>query len=431
MKNMTTFQMALLGLCIAAVVVALGVFALFSTGGNTAIGRVTIWGTMPAPEFTTSIEEVNKILERRVTVDYVEKREKDFNQELVEALASGKGPDLVLIPHDLMTRQQDKFFTINGESLPLRDYLDTFINESELYITNEGILALPLGVDPLVTYWNRDIFFNKSIPNPPTTWTEVGEIAPKISQKDSVANLTRSAVALGESMNVQWSKEILSALIMQTGNAIVVRRQDGGLQSILADDLGLRIPPAEAAVTFYTDFANPSRPQYSWNRALPNSRNMFAAGDLALYFGFASEYESFAAKNPNLNYDVAPFPQLRDAKSRSTFGRMYGLSVLKASPKVTDAFETAVALSGTEFSGLWTKALKMAPARRSMLGTLPADPALSVAYSSALTAKGWLDPDSAQTSAFWKTMIEDVTSGRASVQSAVSDVSSKIQALFK
>ncbi len=45
---------------------------------------------------------------------------------------------------------------------------------------------------------------------------------------------------------------------------------------------------------------------------MSDSKNMFLAGDLALYFGFASELDDLKNKNPNLNFDVTLFPQTGD-----------------------------------------------------------------------------------------------------------------------
>jgi hypothetical protein len=42
--------------------------------------------------------------------------------------------------------------------------------------------------------------------------------------------------------------------------------------------------------------ASSVRPEYSWNRSLPNSSDAFANGDLAIYFGFASEYAKMKEK---------------------------------------------------------------------------------------------------------------------------------------
>ncbi len=431
MKGMSTFQTVLLGIFIAIVVVAIASFALFQSSTSQDIGKVTIWGTLPAQSFNSAIIEANKELPQKVNVTYVEKSEKDFDGDLIEALASGEGPDIVLIPQDFMARQEDKFLVIPGTSYPLRQFKDTFVEEASLYISGDGVLGVPLTVDPLVMYWNKDILFNENIPNPPTTWTDMTTLAGKLTKKDVVANITRATVPFGEFSNALHAKEVLATLFMQAGNPIVSRQDNGVLRAVLSEDFGFSTPPAVTALSYYTSYSNPSKPNYSWNRALQNSRTMFLAGDLAFYFGFASEFNSLYEKNPNLNYDVTNMPQMKDAKTRVVYGKMYGFSILKASKNIGSAFSTVIALTGDTFVKTWLSKGDVAPARRSLLAETPADPVLSVAYNNALIARGWLDPNTYDTSSIFKTMVEDVTSGRVTSDKAVFDASSKIQSLFR
>ena len=53
-----------------------------------------------------------------------------------------------------------------------RDFKNTYIEEGELYLAANGILGLPITVDPMVMYWNRDIFSSAAIAAPPSYWDE-------------------------------------------------------------------------------------------------------------------------------------------------------------------------------------------------------------------------------------------------------------------
>ena len=106
------------------------------------------------------------------------------------------------------------------------------------------------------------------------------------------------------------------------------------------------IPP----LRFYTEFSNPSKTVYSWNRSLPSSRDMFARGGLAVYFGYGGEITGLREKNPHLNFDIAPVPQIRDRRTQKTFGRMTALAVAKNSSNVETAFAVAYALTGATVS---------------------------------------------------------------------------------
>ena len=292
MKNLTPFQVVLLGVfgffVIFAVLVFSGIIPLFKEVPDGVGGEAVIWGTFPAAYFYEHIEELNRNANGAWSIKYIEKRADTFDAELVEVLASGTGPDAILLSHDLIVRHKDKVFPIPYESFSVRQFADTFVQEGEMYLIREGVLALPFSIDPLVMFWNRDLFSTAGISQPPTAWDEFFTLAADLTRADNARNVTLSAVALGEWSNVEHAKEILSLLIMQAGNPIIAVTGSGPV-SVLDQKGEGSTPPTESALRFYTEFSNSAKMAYSWNRSLPNSKDMFLAGDLAVYFGFGSE----------------------------------------------------------------------------------------------------------------------------------------------
>ena len=57
-----------------------------------------------------------------------------------------------------------------------------------------------------------------------------------------------------------------------------------------------------SVLKFYTDFADPLKDVYSWNKSFSNSRDAFSAENLVFYLGYASELQSLINKNPNQNF---------------------------------------------------------------------------------------------------------------------------------
>jgi hypothetical protein len=52
------------------------------------------------------------------------------------------------------------------------------------------------------------------------SWDEFSKIIPKINQKDANANIRRSAIAMGEFVNINNARELLGILLIQAGNPI-------------------------------------------------------------------------------------------------------------------------------------------------------------------------------------------------------------------
>lgn len=404
--------------------VILGIFGLFIVGGVIALAtfsvtrnddevpaRALVWGTLPQAQIVDVIDAFNQDNENVLEVTYEEIPADRFDTELAERLAAGTGPDAVIISQAQVLRHQDKLYPISIESYPERLFRDTFIQGGEIFTTPTGTLALPLVVDPLVMYWNRTLFTNARVANPPQHWDELLELGESLTKKDASFNITQSVAALGEYRNVVNAQAILATLVMQAGDPISTRDSGGRVGFVFGDRFGLPEAPAESALRFYTEFANPVKPAYSWNRALPSSSDMFARGDLALYAGFASELFEIQERNPNLNFDMTAIPQVRGSTLAATFGNIYAIGLIKQSQNVAGAYRVATILSGADVSGRLAQALSIAPARRDLLAAPGNDRYAGTIYREALIAQGFLDPDPAASGAVFQSLVEKIISG--------------------
>jgi multiple sugar transport system substrate-binding protein len=351
-----------------------------------------------------------------------------FEAELIAALARGAGPDMVLLPQDLIVKQMDKFYPIPFKTYSERLFRDSFIEEGELFLIPEGVIGLPLLVDPMVMYWNRSIISNAGIALPPASWTEIYAMAPKVIRKDGSGNVTQALLAFGAVNNVTHAKEIISLLALQAGSALVARDGNNYLRSTFADQNGAFVA-GEQAVNFFTEFANPVKPAYSWNRSLPSDRNMFLSGKLALYFGYASELPGIRLANPNLNFDVAPVPQIQG--NRITYGTMQAFAFLKASPNLGAAYTAAQVLTSEALQKEWIKVSGYPPVRRSLVSEPQGSAYASVFYDSALMSRGWLDPNPVATERVFSELVESVTSGRVRTSEAVRNAGTEIDNLLR
>jgi ABC-type glycerol-3-phosphate transport system substrate-binding protein len=299
-----------------------------------------------------------------------------------------------------------------------------FIQAAEIYMRQNGVVAVPYAIDPMVMYWNRDLFDNASITVVPTFWDEFLTLAPKLTTRDQkTQDITQSAIAFGEYANVANAKDILAMLFLQTGDPIVrMNSQWYPVGDLLKQDGEYLIPDQDviSALRYYMDFSNPLKSIYSWSRALPNSRDQFLKGGLAVYFGYASEYKVLKEKNPHLNFAVAPVPQTRGTTVEITFAKMHGLAVLKSSTNKATAFVAVQKLLESDYSGAFASQFGLPPVRRDLLNVQQTDAVMSVLYDSAIRARTWLDPRPEATEGFFKTAIESISSGRNDVTQSVS-----------
>ncbi len=426
---LTKFQLILTGIFGFFIVAGVIVFSMYrGAGGN--VSNVKVWGTIEQSDFSYVVSKTELAQNKLYNVEYIEKNEETFDTDLVEAIAAGEGPDLFFLPSDKIVKTMNKAFIVPYDVFTERKFKDSFIEGTEIFMVPNGVIALPFIVDPLVMYWNRNIFNESKITVPPKYWDQFFNLASLMSIKDGSLNILRSSVALGEFANISHAKEIISSLAMQAGTPIT-RWNSGNIETVLADRLNKPTIPGEAALNFYTEFSNPAKPSYSWNRSLPSSFNYFLGGDLAIYFGLASEIGSIQSKNPNLNFDIAPMPLSRESTETSVFGRFYGLAITKTSKNPNAAYNVASFLTSKEGSASFAEVLNLPPVRRDLLGERPTGAYLSVFYDSAIRARGWLDPEKEETNLIFKTMVESITSGRSRVGDAVSRAGREIANLLQ
>lgn len=429
MSGMSKFQLILTGVFGAFIVIGVLVFS-FARTNSKVVSNIVVWGTVPQEVFDSVLYQSAIGKDKTLAIRYIAKNEATFDTEFIEALASGTGPDAVMLSQEGILKNRTKLFAIPYASYPERNFKDTFIEEAELFLTPGGVIAVPAFVDPLVMYWNRDIFNNASLPKPPAFWDEFYDLSQKLTTKDGALNITKATVAFGGWKNVSNSKAIVSALLMQAGSPIVSL---SGSQAVAALTLQSDAPvlPANAALTFYSEFSNPAKPFYSWNPSLPNSQAMFVSGDLATYMGFASEINSLRLKNPNLNFDVVTLPQSRGATNKITFGRMHAFAIVKASKNIPATFSAINGLVASDSVLGFQNALRVPPARRDLLSQVPNDPYSAIFFNSALWSRGWLDLNQKGTDAIFQKLIESITSGRARLEVAVGSAQGELQNLLQ
>ena len=427
---MKTFQIVVLIVFIALAIFGILVFsgAIPLGDNNTAgsLGSVVLWGTIRSDRMGPLLEEFNNA-NPALFVKYEQKSAENFDQDLLEALASGIGPDMFFLPDELAFHYANKIFAIPYQNYPLASFKNNFAGAGEVFLTSKGILAFPLSIDPLVMYFNRSILDANGVIYPPASWGELVGLIPKLTVKDASNKITKSTVALGHFSNVTHAKDIISALFMQTGNKIVTEK-DGIFSSSLSASNPVYNP--SSVLKFYTEFADPNKDTYSWNKSFPNSANTFSKEDVAFYFGFASELLSLINKNPNQNFEVAPIPQTGNTSFKSTNAHVLCIALLSSSKNFDAAFTAASLMATGDFATKFALATGTAPARRDLLKVKPADAYSPIFYDSALFAKSWLDPSSKSTDAIFRNMVDGVLSGNMSVENAIADASAKLDLLL-
>ncbi len=425
----TPFQLIVTGVFVVFLLVGVGIFALFGgSGRNGGVGTVSIWGTEDASVMNHVLDDLRTTDKSFQNVSYTQKDTSTYQQDLTNAMASGTGPDLFLVSQDDAHFFANKISVIPYATLAQSTFTTSYVDEGQLFLTPKGTLALPVLIDPLVLYWNKDLFASAGIPQPPQYWSDVLSIAPRLTTLDGTSNVTRSAIALGVWSNIAHAKEILASLFLQAGDSILSTAADGSTQvSFGMAPTGSSENPTASALSFYTQFSDPTKLSYTWNRSLPRSADAFTGGTLAMYIGFASDYPTLAARNPNIHFAVSPLPQIQGSATRLTFGELTGVAIARTSGNPNGALIIAQKLSSQTGVSAFVTQSGLPPVRRDVAVDTSASAEQTVFAQSALIARAWLDPDQAATSGVFQTMVESVISGASQSLQAVGEAQQSLQ----
>lgn len=366
-----------------------------------------------------------RALHPNVTIEYRRLRPEEYEQELVNALAEDRGPDLFTIPSDSLRGYIPKLApmpkeykmasivstgdlkgttTINVETkkgLTARtlqqSFLDVVAQDVVLpangggqlgNLATDNIYGLPLSMDTLMLLYNKDILSNSGIAQPPTTWTEFLDNVLKITKVDeATGTITRPGAVIGTAENVPRSGDIVSLIMMQAGAQMV---DDNGQPTFHLVPPGAKssIAPGIDALRFYTDFASVDKKAYTWNELQSDGLESFIQGKVGFMFAYAYQLPLIKARAPKLNYGIAPVPQMTPAKPvNMAYYWVEGVS--KKSKNQNVAWDFLLFAAQRENVSGYLQATQKPTALKSLVATQQEDIVLGPFADQLLTARTW------------------------------------------
>ena len=415
-------------------VLCLGGFVPFCKSSGSKIKKMTVWGVFDnRTVLETGLNEfVNlhgglEITYKKIPVD-------EYEKELVNELAAGRGPDVVYIQNAWLPKYEDKLQPISDEVISIVDLRREFPDVVETDFAPDGdIYALPLYLDTLALYYNKDVFNSAGLTRPPKTWEEFQDYVKKISRIDATGEILRSAAAMGTARNINRSTDILNLLMLQAGAKMVNRDDEiatfGNIRFIEgAGDIN----PGLEALTFYTDFANPLKSVYTWNDDQDYSIDAFYAGKTAMMINYSHHIQTLHDKSPSLNFGIAPIPQPKNQSKLVNYPNYWGLAVTKKAGKTSElAFEFVRFMTNQANSQIYAQLTEKPVARRDLVEWQRTDPELGVFSLQGLTAISWWQKDNLIIEQIFANMIESVIKDGNAPAKALSDAEEQVSVLMQ
>jgi len=413
------------------IVVLVLIFTNTKGGGNVLSANLTVWGLDDVKVFTPFFSSYAQ-LQPKIKINYVQVKSDEYDSKLLEALALAHGPDVFIVRSGSLLKDKAKLAPVNPTQFNLikvQGFADVVgsKNYGSDFVYKNRIYALPLYLDTLALFYNRDMFNEAAIVYPPKTWEDFQNDIPLLRKTDELGNITRAGAAIGGTdKTIGAAGDILSLLMLQNGVAMT------------SDDLGKAIFADEGkrgkgpqALNFYTQFANPASKFYTWNDNMGEALNSFANGKTAMVLGYKQDLAAIKKKNPFLNVGVAPAPQV-DLDNVSAYANYVGLGVSARSKSQQAAWDFVIyATTNLDFQRAYIKATQKPPALRSLIDKMVNDLEMQVFARQALTARSWVRVDSEQARQILSDAIDDVLSGRSDSAAALQRAQQKVSQLLQ
>jgi multiple sugar transport system substrate-binding protein len=438
---MSQTKLIIIGSLAGLVVLILLLILVFFFGGlgaPPAPQSVTLqfWGVYDDVSFYNSAITDFQKTNPSIRIAYRQFNFADYESQLINSFAAGTGPDIWLmhntwlpkhiaeiqpLPQQVLSGAKVSIFTI-------KQFQDQFVDGALNDLTqNSQIYALPIYMDSMALYYNKDLFNTAGIAQPPKTWDEFNDDVKKLTVLDSHGNIVRAGAAIGTASNINRSTDILGLLMMQSG---VKMTDDSHRSAAFALSVGGQ-NVGETALQYYTDFANSTKQVYTWNDQQQYSIDAFAGGNAAMMFNYSHEITTIRSKSARFNFGIAPMPQIAGSQVAVNYANYWAPTVSKQSKNAVAAWKFLVYLSSAKGAGLYLTASGRPSARRDLIEQEKGQPDIGVFAEQALSAKCWYQVNSSAIETIFANMIDDVNFGRASARDALDSAQNKVNVLMQ
>lgn len=329
-----------------------------------------------------------------IQIVYTKKNIETYNQDLLNALAAGQGPDVFAINNSWVPEYMDKIVPATSTVLSYKEFKDAFVDAVDKdFSVNQKVYGVAMSVDSLGLYYNKDILGTVGIATPPKTWAELSTDVIKIKKADARGYFTRSGVAMGTNSNVNRAVDVLYLLMLQKGT---VPYSSDLSRPTFAENVqknGNNTNPGLEGLSFYTSFADPATVNYNWNSRSDYSVDAFANGRAAMMYSYSYTAETLKQKNPNLNFDVAAVPQVNLDDPSVNFANYWGQVVSKQSKNSAAAWTFLKFLTSRETLDKYYAKHKQPSSRKDLISLQIQDPEIGVFANANLTAKTFYKPN--------------------------------------
>src|SRR3989338_4205513 len=385
--------------------------------------KLTYWRVFDDPDSMSEIIAAYKQTHPNFSIELKKIRYEEYEQLFLEALAEDRGPDIFSVHNSWIGKYQSKitplpktvtlpFQSIQGtfkkevvtelKTIPTitsagvrKNFLDVVASDVIRNVkieggkTEEQILGLPLAVDTLVLFYNKDILNAAGVATEPKDWTEFLNDVSRITKFDEQGNILVAGASMGTAKNIPRFSDTLAVLMMQNGATMTDVNGYATFHLVPPASTDKSYRPGIEALRFYTDFASPNKQAYTWNASMPDALEAFTQGQTAFFLGYAYHVPMIKARAPQLRWALAPLPQVNAEQKKINIANYWVETVSKKTKHVDEAWDFIQFAASSERVEPFLNRTGKPTALRALIERQQSNPAIEVFANQLLTAKSW------------------------------------------
>jgi multiple sugar transport system substrate-binding protein len=266
---------------------------------------------------------------------------REHEQKLSAAVPTGTGPDIYDVGFNISIN-----FIEAGLITPNPADVEQYLHSGawspllvDVFTRGGKSYGLPLLLSTAALYYNKAMFKEAGIANPPATFGEMMEDARKLTKIDASGKMTRSGMSLRLSGQGSGIAEKFRFVLEPAGGSLIVQTPSGKYHQGYDNDAG------RAALKYYVDAVQKYKVD---DPKVQHDADAFIAGNTAMLMREAWVIGGIQEKNPSLDYGVVPVPSWTAGGPNKMLLQPWGIYVNGKSSNQTAAWDFLKFLTNTE-----------------------------------------------------------------------------------
>lgn len=385
----------------------------------------------------------------------------EYWNTILNELAEGEGPDIFAVNNNWIAKHHKKFHPMpdGGLDIPMNAeiFRQTFFNVAgEDLIVDNQVLGIPLSIDTLALYYNKQLFVDNitNSDEPAKTWDEIKEQVYTLTKQDkSPERFFVSGIAMGRSDNIIRSSDILYLLFLQHGTKIYDDLQTKSIlatQQGVAEGTGKPYYPGESALELFSSFAIPSYKNYAWNEFITGMApvekeiNPFVRGKVGMIFGYSFLYNQLVdaiqgqvktgGKHiQTADIGIAPIPQLynfQETGKQDAYANYFPLVISRNTKYPQEAWNFLLYISSQDSLQTYHEKTHKPTSRKDMVDAQSTEPLWGVFARQAAYSKSLQLYDLDKFNQYLGEAIESVVKNKKTIREALQLAEKKINCVL-